>query len=248
MVEHYASGTAVLPTHVGVFPDVELPTPTPTRPPHARGGVSVNEVVALTADESSPRTWGCFFAAKSEREAIDVLPTHVGVFPGSTTWAAVWQRPPHARGGVSRAQPMGRCWHGSSPRTWGCFSLRNSDGNDCDVLPTHVGVFPRASVALRSRWRPPHARGGVSETWATAVEKTWSSPRTWGCFCARYRGWESTGVLPTHVGVFPSLNLSSGRARRPPHARGGVSAYAQYALVKRESSPRTWGCFYGLLS
>ncbi len=53
-------------------------------------------------------------------------------------------------------------------------------------------------------------------------------------------------VFPTHVGVFLKGYLRRINARRLPHARGGVSVEYQRGDLMRQSSPRTWGCFYGL--
>ena len=75
-----------------------------------------------------------------------------------------------------------------------------------------------------------------------------SSPRTWGCFCppaaARCTGW----VFPTHVGVFPYKESSAPWSESLPHARGGVSGCQTSRSKKPPSSPRTWGCFCGVVS
>ena len=51
----------VFPTHVGVFLLPLLGVTAPFRLPHARGGVSAGNGMFQRVDESSPRTWGCFF-------------------------------------------------------------------------------------------------------------------------------------------------------------------------------------------
>ena len=50
-------------------------------------------------------------------------------------------------------------------------------------------------------------------------------------------------VFPTHVGVFPSSQRSSGLGNSLPHARGGVSLRRCNRRRSAASSPRTWGCF-----
>ncbi len=50
----------VFPTPVGVFLDAVLFDRFTQCLPHARGGVSVDHVIVLTLEQSSPRPWGCF--------------------------------------------------------------------------------------------------------------------------------------------------------------------------------------------
>src|SRR5476651_1016265 len=92
--------------------------------------------------QSSPRTWGCFLFRKALTMAIEVFPTHVGVFLSSV--ARCWSSGslPHARGGVSDILAQVRALKVSSPRTWGCFSEEQAVVASVDVFPTHVGVFP----------------------------------------------------------------------------------------------------------
>ena len=52
-------------------------------------------------------------------------------------------------------------------------------------------------------------------------------------------------VFPTHVGVFPPGDGPSFTDIGLPHARGGVSSIEDIIPRKKESSPRTWGCFLG---
>ncbi|SVR64844.1 Domain of uncharacterised function (DUF2825) [Klebsiella pneumoniae] len=114
------------------------------------------------------------------------------------------------------------------------------------VFPTHVGVFPTRVAGAERRGGLPHARGGVSQVIYADQLKAWSSPRTWGCFCRRSPTQSFVWVFPTHVGVFPGRSHSVTRGTRLPHARGGVSVEYQRGDLMRQSSPRTWGCFYGL--
>ncbi|SMG63128.1 conserved hypothetical protein [methanotrophic bacterial endosymbiont of Bathymodiolus sp.] len=51
--------------------------------PHARGGVSAYQALALDEIRSSPRPWGCFPANCLPLSLILVFPTPVGVFPPS---------------------------------------------------------------------------------------------------------------------------------------------------------------------
>ncbi len=70
-----------------------------------------------------------------------------------------------------------------------------------------------------------------------------SSPRPWGCFQRRRLLQGRYDVFPTPVGVFPVMLKRLSIDRRLPHARGGVSCYADFATASAQSSPRPWGCF-----
>ena len=71
------------------------------RLPHARGGVSDVKTVPCLHDLSSPRTWGCFWAATYPVDGQRVFPTHVGVFLFYDGPDGPKSSLPHARGGVS---------------------------------------------------------------------------------------------------------------------------------------------------
>ena len=71
-----------------------------------------------------------------------------------------------------------------------------------------------------------------------------SSPRPWGCFYGLRPGRTIENVVPTPVGVFPSLILSASDGGGRPHARGGVSDFVSLEKVLGASSPRPWGCFH----
>ncbi len=71
-----------------------------------------------------------------------------------------------------------------------------------------------------------------------------SSPRPWGCFSGELNVEVSVIVFPTPVGVFPDPLMLVRALASLPHARGGVSFRAAYAVSVEQSSPRPWGCFY----
>ena len=151
---------------------------------------------------SSPRTWGCFCTSHQPCEGQAVFPTHVGVFPSTSSASRKPTGLPHARGGVSTARgpyrlspslpharggvSMSRLYCSSfmpsSPRTWGCFHKTVQCQSLWDVFPTHVGVFPILPCTCSSHTRLPHARGGVSAYLRQTCPCLPSSPRTWGCF------------------------------------------------------------------
>ena len=134
--------SAVFPTLVGVFlVHCECDKQQPSLP-HARGGVSR-------------------FRDAWER-CLQVFPTLVGVFPRSLCDLKAEGGLPHARGGVSVSAWFGFRLSMSSPRSWGCFSLRLVTSLACLVFPTLVGVFLVVVTCLVVSPCLPHARGGVS--------------------------------------------------------------------------------------
>ena len=112
------------------------------------------------------------------------------------------------------------------------------------VFPTHVGVFLKGYLRRINARRLPHARGAVSVEYQRGDLMRQSSPRTWGCFLHADGAVFLRRVFPTHVGVFL---FRSGPTTPPcglPHARGGVSPPFNRGDDIRQSSPRTWGCFW----
>ena len=115
-----------------------------------------------------------------------------------------------------------------------------------NLFPTPVGVFLAHPVSPPESVPLPHARGGVSVISDTLHALKSSSPRPWGCF--RRRAWlkPMTSLFPTPVGVFPERRSDGHQNRTLPHARGGVSFFRVIADVDYFSSPRPWGCFFGI--
>ena len=114
-------------------------------------------------------------------------------------------------------------WRGSSPHTWGCFSIAQYLVKGQSVFPTHVGVFPSYETCDPSGVSLPHTRGGVSSKICDIALDSPSSPHTWGCFLCAADRIKRKAVFPTHVGVFPSGGTTSGGTTCLPHTRGGVS-------------------------
>ena len=130
--------------------------------PHARGGVSGHCRAGTDGMASSPRSWGCFCVILDFRVHFPVFPTLVGVFLDSYTWLRDLMGLPHARGGVSDLiRGVNRIVR-SSPRSWGCFSLRRRVTSVDLVFPTLVGVFLEVTDGADLSPSLPHARGGVS--------------------------------------------------------------------------------------
>ena len=193
----------VFPTLVGVFPMAVAPRCWRRRLPHARGGVSSGACSVKTVRRSSPRSWGCFTAARWPAGTKRVFPTLVGVFLSISRPGSMVAGLPHARGGVSAGLEKLEKAGKSSPRSWGCFLALDAQLHGLVVFPTLVGVFPGMASRPGRMFRLPHARGGVSERLGLAVAKVASSPRSWGCFQKRPQTCQRCKVFPTLVGVFP---------------------------------------------
>ncbi len=172
----------VFPTPVGVFPRPHRSRRPPAGLPHARGGVSIDEMLDWLQTKSSPRPWGCFHLRCSFRPRCQVFPTPVGVFPLSKLTPPSWWSLPHARGGVSKCVAQFIPYRWSSPRPWGCFLPNDLLPGAVPVFPTPVGVFPSERHQGRAGRCLPHARGGVSATRSMHSSAKRSSPRPWGCF------------------------------------------------------------------
>ncbi len=239
----FESFIGVFPTHVGVFPGIDLPPGIESSLPHARGGVSCGARGYIQDDWSSPRTWGCFYVPPLSPEEERVFPTHVGVFPRTASPGPASTRLPHARGGVSTRVFERDGGYVSSPRTWGCFRRGRFTSTRAGGFPTHVGVFPYQSPPRSYSICLPHARGGVSRLVSVIEVAIGSSPRTWGCFPHYKSVHQQSLVFPTHVGVFLRYGGGTDFAKSLPHACGGVSIAEMARLLSNMSSPRTWGCF-----
>ena len=115
------AGCEVFPTPVGVFPSRGRGCIRRGCLPHARGGVSHLPRPFVKGVASSPRPWGCFFAASYINWSRTVFPTPVGVFLSRCAHPQAPPSLPHARGGVSSQGELSPLERGSSPRPWGCF-------------------------------------------------------------------------------------------------------------------------------
>ena len=117
----------VFPTSVGVFLLHAFVRYRAARLPHVRGGVSDGGVTCQIIVLSSPRPWGCFRRDTWVPFCVNVFPTSVGVFPSESASNLMPQCLPHVRGGVSAPPLPTRIRGRSSPRPWGCFSIKSSD-------------------------------------------------------------------------------------------------------------------------
>lgn len=97
-----------------------------------------SSVQVRTIQGVSPRAWGGVQTRLSVKVSGQGFPTRVGVFLNAIVTPGAISRLPHARGGVSYSDKVGKEVYGSSPRTRGrawmnaLFSL---------AFPTRMGCF-----------------------------------------------------------------------------------------------------------
>ena len=149
---------AVFPTHVGMF-RVPLLRTAKTGFPEARGDVPANKLRSWAISMFSPRTWGCSARTAGTRCAMQVFPTHVGMFRLSASMLNPTDCFPHARGDVPSIEPTLRRGNWFSPRTWGCSGDIIGAPMGAFVFPTHVGMFRAYLRILTPRLLSPRTRG-----------------------------------------------------------------------------------------
>ena len=193
------------------------------RLPHVRGGVSSVQRIQRMESRSSPRAWGCFRVKAQIAMQKAVFPTCVGVFLLESNPMRAGTGLPHVRGGVSRLPRFEHNGGVSSPRAWGCFSMRFFLMDFFVVFPTCVGVFLQDKKTHYKHICLPHVRGGVSWLGSRPALAGTSSPRAWGCFSVYLISTIKDKVFPTCVGVFPDHHQKDHQKNRLPHVRGGVS-------------------------
>ena len=136
------NGSAVVPTHVGVYPC------SPGWRARHRSVVPTHVGVYRRAagrtsgrNPLSPRTWGCTALTANWTVCGEVVPTHVGVYRRFSPRRSSSSSCPHARGGVPAGWGAARQGEALSPRTWGCTATESICLNGVTVVPTHVGVY-----------------------------------------------------------------------------------------------------------
>ena len=195
----------------------------------------------------SPREWGCTEIGLRTQLWRWVVPTRVGVYPGTIKRLKLVGRCPHASGGVP-ARPGG--WFGSgglSPREWGCTDCALHLSSAQGVVPTRVGVYHSLIKEHPQTCCCPHASGGVpdaSEAWAKHGRL---SPREWGCTSISPYSHPLTIVVPTRVGVYREIMQVRLVPECCPHASGGVPRYRRCSGPYHALSPREWGCTGALM-
>ena len=112
------------------------------------------------------------------------------------------------------------------------------------VLPIHMGVIPRPTVASQTPTGTPHTHGGDSIQGTTSNVEIAYSPYTWGWFQSRNFGGSTGFVLPILMGVILKNCTSWCYRDSTPHTHGGDSLYELHAFIADLYSPYSWGWFY----
>ena len=214
---------SVFPAPAGVFPLTRISAAPVGGFPRARGGVSKDLALVISALAFSPRPRGCFHSAKSACNMLLVFPAPAGVFPRSRLKRIAPWGFPRARGGVSTPRqtdlllskfsprPRG-CFTisctgamavGFSPRPRGCFSSSPEEPPPPEVFPAPAGVFPWKKNVKQKYRCFPRARGGVSGAARLPRNSSLFSPRPRGCFLKYWRDVRDGKVFPAPAGVFP---------------------------------------------
>ncbi len=170
--------------------------------PHACGDVPTIDFLNLNQERFSPRMWGCSAARSMIAGAPGVFPTHVGMFRDRGADRHRTRRFPHACGDVPSSSPAPCRRPRFSPRMWGCSAGGGRHGERRGVFPTHVGMFRSVLLAVLRAKGFPHACGDVPRSRSSLRPCRTFSPRMWGCSGDCGMNIISSGVFPTHVGMF----------------------------------------------
>ena len=139
-------GSAVFPTHVGMFRPYHSRSPTATSFPHSRGDVPSSQSRFSSHLPFSPLTWGCSGLSIRGSRNERVFPTHVGMFRSRDFGDDGFDSFPHSRGDVPRRRDRSSRSSRFSPLTWGCSAHNRRSAVRQFVFPTHVGMFRGASL------------------------------------------------------------------------------------------------------
>ena len=210
--------------------------------PHARGDVPNAASSSVHVGSFSPRPWGCSVLRHRPARRHALLPTPVGMFRRAGRGRRTWSTSPHARGDVPLFTMHRRSRTRFSPRPWGCSADLVVVELHGQLLPTPVGMF-RFRTRYGTRPVPsPHARGDVPVAEDVARRGAAFSPRPWGCSGRNNMDITNTILLPTPVGMFRASSSATTPMCTSPHARGDVPLRDGDVLVRRDFSPRPWGC------
>ena len=255
-------GFRFIPTYVGHIKNSIDGAAPKTVHPHIRGAYFNFWAAALMSTGSSPHTWGIWHSLPSDTLIPRFIPTYVGHMYAA---GRVGSRPagssPHTWG-ICRLILSMRGKGGSSPHTWGISIGAYKSHSLTRFIPTYVGhmaaemdgatyisVHPHIRGAYYhppgAYHRPPlvhpHIRGAYQHPPPAATWQFGSSPHTWGISANHWGATDSGRFIPTYVGHM------AGRAGEPvrymvhPHIRGAYHKGGDLMVVKRGSSPHTWG-------
>ena len=170
----------------------------------------------------SPHAWGCSVLSESQKPAMPVFPTRVGMFRLQYNHRLGEVCFPHTRGDVPSTSIIGAFGVRFSPHAWGCSVPWQKWPIGNWVFPTRVGMFLDCSGRGRAPRRFPHTRGDVPDSAMMNKMSAKFSPHAWGCSDALLPRVRAPGVFPTRVGMFLVENGNLLPRACFPHTRGDV--------------------------
>ena len=198
---HFLAIRAVLPTYVGVIPLKSGVLTWNGGTTHIRGGDPTSYKLLYILVGYYPHTWGWSLGIHNPPPPQYVLPTYVGVIPGSIIYLSKTWSTTHIRGGDPIIPDGSYIIVEYYPHTWGWSWIKGDKIYRIWVLPTYVGVILPDAIWIHLRGSITHIRGGDPNS---AYRKVFTSayyPHTWGWSPFIITLSILKSVLPTYVGV-----------------------------------------------
>ena len=109
---------------------------------------------------------------------------------------------PHKRGDVPGRGAILDYRRTISPQAWGCTDRADILIDECNNLPTSVGMYRISGVGGLSEEKSPHKRGDVPMLQCENLARYTISPQAWGCTdTPALVAWLNHN-LPTSVGMY----------------------------------------------
>ena len=129
--------------------------------PHACGEIQSASIGPRWDSGTSPRLWGDSRQNFIKPQMKRYIPTPVGRFQSTTSYAPPLTVHPHACGEIVFHAQNKRPVSGTSPRLWGDLTTQRCCQSRVRYIPTPVGRFDLHSPALKRRSVHPHACGEI---------------------------------------------------------------------------------------
>ena len=194
-----------------------------------------------TTSGSSPRTWGTLGEHLVQPGVDRFIPTYMGNAMKRSRRRRAGTVHPHVHGERIVVHYWEEDAPGSSPRTWGTHIHTETLQVPGRFIPTYMGNArgsPRRLVRFPVH---PHVHGERGPSRCCYHYCAGSSPRTWGTLPSPAGGSGRSRFIPTYMG-----NARRGprwRSTSPvhPHVHGERGDELWGVVLRRGSSPRTWG-------
>lgn len=132
---------------------------------------------------------------------------------------------PHVRGGQTQARKFASAAYAYSPHEWGSNQPVQRSRGGRAIFPTCVGVKPTTSRSFTCVAYTPHTRGGQTKGQPCQLGRVRYSPYTWGSNPGSEPHHRSHSILPTCVGVKPSIVPKARTSYDAPRLIGGQTLY-----------------------